>query len=241
MHRGKDVIVMHKDFFKIENIPAILWGEPADKVIIAVHGNMSHKADIPIQILAECALCRDNQVVSFDLPEHGDRKNEDTRCKVQNCVEELQIIMKYVKSRWKHISLFANSVGAYFSLLAYCDEDLEKAWFLSPVVNMGRIIEHMMMAFHITEEQLEQEKTIQTPIGQKLYWDYYCYVKEHPVCTWKTSTAILYGSEDEMCEMDTIVKFSNDFSCELKIVQGSEHYFHTSEQLRILKRWLSER
>lgn len=27
------------------------------------------------------------------------------------------------------------------------------------------------------------EKQIFDPIGQTLYWDYYCYVKEHPVDT----------------------------------------------------------
>lgn len=241
MRMGKDTIVMQKEFFEIEDIPAILWGESAEKVIIAVHGNKSDKADLPIQILAESVLRGGCQVLSFDLPEHGGRKNKDTLCKVQNCVEELHTIMAYAKLRWKHISLFANSIGAYFSLLAYYDEVLEKVWFLSPVVNMRRIIENMMAWFHITEEQLEQEKTIQTPIGQNLYWDYYCYVKEHPVCAWKTSTAILYGSEDEMCEKDTILKFANDFSCRVKIVQGAEHYFHTSEQLQILKTWLSEK
>lgn len=84
--------------------------------------------------------------------------------------------------------LFANSIGAYFSLLAYLDEPLEKVFFLSPVVNMQRIIENMMIAFSITEEQLEQQRIISTPIGQYLYWDYYCFVKEHPIIKWSVPT-----------------------------------------------------
>ena len=44
---------MKKEFFKINNIPAVLWGETSEKIIITVHGNMSHKEDIPIEILAE--------------------------------------------------------------------------------------------------------------------------------------------------------------------------------------------
>ena len=67
---------MKKEFFKINNIPAVLWGETSEKIIIAVHGNMSHKEDIPIEILAEIGNQKNYQILSFDLPEHGERKNE---------------------------------------------------------------------------------------------------------------------------------------------------------------------
>jgi alpha-beta hydrolase superfamily lysophospholipase len=229
-----------KNRFNIENIPAILWGKDSDKVIIAVHGNMSNKEDIPIELFAEHAIQKGYQVLSFDLPEHGDRKNEDIPCKVQNCVEDLMKIMEYAKIRWNQISLFANSMGAYFSLLAYQDMQLQNAWFLSPLVDMRRMIENMMMWFEISEERLEKEQIIPTPIGQSLYWDYYTYVKEHPVNTWNVPTAVLYGSKDEVCEFDTITKFVDQFSCKLKIVQDAEHYFHTEEQLKKLEDWLEE-
>lgn len=58
---------------KINNIPAIIWGEKSSKVIIAVHGNMSNKEDEVIKILAEEATSKGYQVLSFDLPEHGER------------------------------------------------------------------------------------------------------------------------------------------------------------------------
>ena len=38
---------------KINDIPAIIWGEKSNKVFIAVHGNMSNKEDEVIKILAE--------------------------------------------------------------------------------------------------------------------------------------------------------------------------------------------
>lgn len=44
------------------------------KIFIAVHGNMSNKEDAVIQILAEEADRKGYQVLSFDLPEHGERK-----------------------------------------------------------------------------------------------------------------------------------------------------------------------
>lgn len=230
---------MQKKTFHINHIPAILWGGEAERLVIAVHGNMSHKEDVPIELLAEQGLIKGYQVLSFDLPEHGDRKDEPDLCKVQNCVSELMEIMEYARTGWKHISVFGNSIGAYFSLMAYQNEPLEKALFLSPVVDMRRLIENMMMWFQITEEQLQKEQTIPTPVGQTLYWDYYSYVKEHPVNRWDVPTFILYGEKDDLCERDTITAFADQFSCHLRTVPESEHYFHTPEDLRMLKEWIA--
>lgn len=100
---------------------------------------MSNKEDTLIRILAEEACRHGYQTLSFDLPEHGERANEGTPCKVQNCVSDLRKVMDYARSRYRDISLFACSMGAYFSLLEYQNEKLEQALFLSPVVDMKRI------------------------------------------------------------------------------------------------------
>ena len=229
---------MFKNKFKINNIPAVLWGEKSEKVYIAVHGNMSNKEDTVIKLLADEAVKNGYQVLSFDLPEHGERKNDGALCKVQFCVSDLCIIMNYAKEHWKSISLFACSMGAYFSLLAYKEENIKKALLLSPVVNMERIIGNMMAWFNVTPERLKNEMTIETPIGQKLYWDYYCYVKEHPINLWNIDTNIMYGAKDDLCEFDTIDLFSKKYGCELKVVENGEHYFHTEEQLEAFKQWI---
>lgn len=231
---------MLKNRFNIDDIPAVLWGEESEKIVIAVHGNMSNKEDVPIEMFAKHGTNKGYQVLSFDLPQHGERKMESIPCKVQYCVKDLMKVMEYAKSNWKQISLFANSMGVYFSLLAYQNVPLQKAWFLSPLVDMRRMIENMMKWFQISEERLEREQTIATPIGQNLYWDYYSYVKEHPIDTWNTPTVILYGTEDNMCEFDTISNFADTFSCKLEIAQDAEHYFHTDEQLKQLDNWLDE-
>ena len=84
---------------KINNIPSIVWGEKSSKVFIAIHGNMSNKEDEVIKILAKEVVSKGYQLLSFDLPEHGERK-EDTKylCKVQNCVDDLKQVIEYVKA-----------------------------------------------------------------------------------------------------------------------------------------------
>lgn len=233
-------VKMIKKELRINNIPAILWGEDSSRLFIAIHGNMSSKSDMPIVILAEEVVPLGYQVLSFDLPEHGDRKNESTLCKAKTCVQELIKIMDFARARTKHISLFACSMGAYFSLLAYKDTWLEQSLFLSPVVDMKRIISNMMIWFNITEEKLKREHEILTPIGQILYWDYYSYVKENAIVYWNNPISILYGEQDELCEFEYISSFAKTFDCEIEVVHGAEHYFHTSEQLISYRRWLKK-
>jgi uncharacterized protein len=231
---------MIKQNLKIENIPAILWGDKSDKLFVVVHGNMSNKADDSIIVFAEEATAIGYQVLSFDLPEHGDRKDEHYACKVQNCVQDLNAIMSYAQSLSNNISVFACSMGAYFSLLAYSNEPLQQCLFLSPVVNMERIINNMMTWFNVSESRLETEKEISTPIGQTLYWDYYCYVKEHPIVVWNSPTSILYGSEDNICEFDVVSTFAKGFHCDLQVMEQGEHYLHTEEQLKFSRQWLKK-
>lgn len=224
----------------IEQIPALIWGSTSNKVILAVHGSHSHKKDISIELLAEKATQRGFQVISFDLPAHGDRIGTEPPCKVQNSVKDLRKVMDYAKQRWSKISLFACSLGAYFSLLEYANEPLHQALFLSPVVDMQRMIANMMTWFEVTEEQLQKLGEIPTPMGETLYWDYYCYVKEHPIEHWNCDTAILYGENDNLCERDTIDSFAEHFSCQLEVVSGAEHFFHTPEQLASYSAWLEK-
>lgn len=233
---------MIKRNLNIKNIPSILWGKGDSKLFIAVHGNMSNKADDVIVILAEEAVKKGYQVLSFDLPEHGDRKGEkDYKCNVKNCIHDLNTIMDYAKLLSNDISLFACSIGAYFSLLSYKDESLRQSLFLSPVVDMKRIIENMMKYFNVSENRLKNEKEVKTPIGQTLYWDYYCFVKKNPIIFWNNKTSILYGSKDDVCEHDTISSFAERFNCSLKIMNGGEHYFHTKEQLQFFRKWVESK
>ena len=226
---------------KINNIPSIIWGEKSNRVFIAIHGNMSNKEDDVIKILAEKVISNGYQVLSFDLPEHGERKYDTNYlCKVQNCVNDLKLIMEYAKANYEEINLWACSMGAYFSLLAYKDENIRNSLFLSPVVNMKVIIDNMMLWNNTTEKELEEKQEIKTDFGQTLYWDYYLYVKENPITNWNKKTYILYGNEDNMQDENIIKNFSENFSCKLSILEDGEHYFHTEKQLDYYKNWLSK-
>ena len=232
---------MKIDRINISNIPSIIWGEKSNRVFIAVHGNMSNKEDEVIKILAEKVTSKGYQVLSFDLPEHGERKDDTNYlCKVQNCVDDLKQVIEYVKANYNEINIWACSMGAYFSLLAYKNENIKQCIFLSPVVDMKVIIDNMMLWSNTTENDLREKQEIKTDFGQTLYWDYYLYVKENPITNWNKKTYILYGNKDNMQDENIIKNFSENFSCKLSILEDGEHYFHTEKQLDYYKNWLSK-
>ena len=226
---------------KINNIPSIIWGEKSNRVFIAIHGNMSNKEDEVIKILVEDATSKGYQVLSFDLPEHGERKDDTNYlCKAQNCVKDLKQVIAYAKANYEEINLWACSMGAYFSLLAYKDEEIKQCLFLSPVVNMKVIIDNMMLWSNTTEEVLKEKQEIKTDFGQTLYWDYYEYVKNNPITNWNKKTFVLYGNNDNFQDENIIKDFCNNFNCSLLILENGEHYFHTEEQLNFYENWIDK-
>lgn len=67
---------------RINNIPAIIWGEKSDKVYLFVHGKMSSKE--AAEEVAKIAEQKGYQTISFDLPQHGERTEESARCDIWN-------------------------------------------------------------------------------------------------------------------------------------------------------------
>jgi len=223
--------------FILEHIPAVLWGEQSDKAYIFVHGKNSSKEEA--RGFATLAAQRGFQTLSFDLPEHGDRKNDPCPCDVWNGVRDLGIIGEYATGKWSSVSLIAVSLGAYLSLLAYRDYPLQSCLFVSPLLDMERLIQNMMKWSGVDEETLKEKRTIPTSIGETLDWDYYQYVKAHPVDKWDAPTAILYGSNDHLTERKVADRFATLFNANLTVLQDGEHYFQTEEQLAFLNQWLA--
>lgn len=230
---------MQIEKIKIQGIPAILWNEPSDNLIIAVHGSHSSKIDDCIWILAEEANKLGYQVLSFDLPCHGERVYEPEPGQVPPYLTDLAQIMAFAQRHAANISLFACSMGAYFSLLAYAREKLDKAWFFSPVVDMLSVIQFIMQQVGVEPEQLRQKQFIPNPY-ETLYWDYYCYVLEHPIQHWPIPTSILRGEHDMLCSRESMTNFAQRFSSRLTEQPGGEHWFHTPEQLEYFRHWLQK-
>lgn len=222
---------------RIGDIPAMVWGKESGRMLVAVHGSRSSKTDDCIWVLAEEAAKRGWQTLSFDLPRHGERAYETEPCMVDKCVEELHGVMGFARRRAETVSVFGCSMGAYFCLLAYAEEKIGKAFFLSPVTDMERVIRNIMRACNVSEEEFRERRVVENPM-ETLYWEYYMYVKEHPVEKWPHRTEILRGETDTLCEKEAVEAFAARFGCRLEEQKGGEHWFHTESQLAYFREWL---
>ena len=184
---------MKKVKLTIHHIPSILWGEHSDKVYLFVHGNMSDKESA--ETFASLAIEKGYQVLSFDLLGAGERQATDSKCDIPQAKHDLKLIYEYAVSHFSKLSLFACSLGAYFSLHAYSEVRFENCLFQSPILDMPYLVGKMFEWFDITPQQLEQEKEIPTPIDT-LSWEYYNYILSHPITSWLSPTSILYGGSD---------------------------------------------
>ncbi len=145
-----------------------------------------------------------------------------------------------LKEEYGSITLIANSIGAYFSMNAGIDTMIRRAYFISPIVDMEKLIGDMMLWAGVTGAELEARGVIHTDFGEDLSWDYLRYVRSHPI-RWDAPTQILYGENDALTSLETIRSFAERHNAALTVMKGGEHWFHTEEQMRFLDDWISPR
>ncbi len=138
------------------------------------------------------------------------------------------------------LKVIANSIGAYFAMTTGLDAFIDGAYFISPIVDLEKLIRQMMKLSNVSERELQTRGVIHTEFGEDLSWEYFSYVKNHPI-KWSTPTEILYGSEDNLTTAETIKKFAEKIGAGLTIMDGGEHWFHTEEQMKFLDKWLIAR
>lgn len=150
---------------------------------------------------------------------------------------EIREAAEKLRREYDRITLIANSIGAYFSLHSGIDALIRRAYFLSPVLDMERLITGMMAEAGVTEEELRTRGTIPTGSGEELSWEYLRYVRDHPI-RWTAPTEILYGSRDALVPYETAAAFAGKHRAGLTVMKGGEHWFHTEEQLAFADAWI---
>ena len=194
-----------------------------NKAVLYVHGKGGNASEAEFYE----AIFPERDVVGFDYKAETPWES----------IGEFQPEIKKLLSEYDGIILVANSIGAYFSLLSLADMPIEKAYFISPIANMEKLICDMMHWAGVTEDELQEKGVIATDFGEDLSWKYLAWVRSHPV-SWRIPTEILYGSEDNLQSMDTVRAFAAGCGAGLTVMEHGEHWFHTEEQLRFLREWL---
>lgn len=151
--------------------------------------------------------------------------------------EEFSQLFDEYSAGYEAVTLIANSIGAFFAMSALGEKRIDRALFISPIVDMERLICDMMTWANVTESELRHRGEISTTFGETLSWDYLCYVRSHPLF-WRVPTRILYGENDALTSLATISAFADRIGAPLTVMPGGEHWFHTEEQMAFLNRWV---
>lgn len=193
------------------------------RLVIYVHGKGGNAAEAKHYQ----PLFPDSDVVGFDY-----RSQNPWEAKI-----EFSRLFDLHSEGYDSVILIANSIGAFFSMNALAEKKIDQAMFISPIVNMEKLIEDMMMWAGVTEDELRQKREIPTELGDTLSWEYLCYVREHPV-VWCIPTCILYGGKDNLTATATVYAFAEQIGASLTVMEDGEHWFHTDEQMRFLDDWI---
>ena len=138
---------------------------------------------------------------------------------------------------YDQVLLLASSIGAYFAMQALGGCGVEKALFISPVLDMEQLILDLMEKAGVGEEELRQKGEIPTPFGETLSWPYLTFVREH-LLRWSAPTWVLYAGKDALVPRKTVDRFMAGRQVHLTVMEDGEHWFHTAGQLAFLDRWM---
>ena len=188
----------------IGSTSALLIGEKSEKVFLFVHGLHGRKEEA--LAFAKEAVPKGYQVLSIDLP---------VERKPWEVLPLLNEVRDYLYENWKSVSVRANSIGSWFTLLAFQSKKVEQALLVSPILDMKKFIELM--------PQRED--------------DYYEWVVNNPITGWDVPTYILRPEVDMIVSEEIDRDFISQHQWQITIMPGGEHRFHTPEQLAFLKAW----
>ena len=188
----------------IGSTPALMIVDKSDKVFLFVHGLHGRKEEA--LAFAEVAVPKGYQVLGIDLP---------VERKPWEVLPLLNKVRDYLYENWKHVSIRANSIGSWFSLLAFQGQEVEQALFVSPILDMKRFIELM--------PQRED--------------DYYEWVVSNLITQWNAPTYILRPETDLVVSEEVGCDFISEYQCKVTTMPNGEHWFHTPEQLAYMKAW----
>ena len=196
-----------------------------DKIVVYIHGKGGNSGEA----IHYKSLFSDCDVIGLDY----------TAQFPWEAKEEFPLLFNSICKKYKSVEIIANSIGAFFAIHSLSNQPIENAYFISPIVNMERLITNMIHWADVTEDELKEKKEIQTTFGETLSWDYLCYVRENPI-TWTIPTHILYGEKDDLTSYETISKFAKQINATLTVLENGEYWFHTEEQMKFLDDWIKQ-
>lgn len=129
------------EYLDIGGIPAKLYrADDATGTVLAVHGFAGSKESTAIEGLAELACARGLNVLTYDLPAHGERTESADQLNAERCIGEMLAAERYIKQNFGgNMYAFATSFGGMCLLfrLEQASDSFKRIVLRVPAVNMS--------------------------------------------------------------------------------------------------------
>ena len=214
-------------------IPAMTnIGSSHSMILLCLHGFGGSKRSSVIAALMEQLDRNGIGVFTFDWPAHGDSPAEDADLTVENCLNDLDTVISYIRdNRTLPISCFATSFGGYLATIyRNADRDVfQKLILRSPALCMPRIF--MSLLSESEKERLLSGEAIQQGFDRRMMLNisfYHSLLRNNPFYETARdpgSILILQGDRDDVVPPRDTAEYSERNSIRMVWFQGSDHRY----------------
>jgi hypothetical protein len=119
------------------------------------------------------------------------------------------------------------------------NKPIKQAYFISPMVNLEKLICNMMIGWESPKMNFTKRKLCRR-ISARRFRGNTCATCVKIPSSGASPRRFLYGSNDNLTSLETMREFAQKIGAPLTVMDGGEHWFHTAEQMAFLDKWIRE-
>ena len=147
---------------------------------------------------------------------------------------------KFIKltKKYREVVVIAHSIGAFYAMEYLSDQNIKKAFFVSPITDMFQVLFDMMNKYKVTEKRLKKEENILLENGFTLSYKFYKHTLEDKD-QWNIPTEVLFGYKDGLTYLNNTIAFVSSHNASLTIKNDADHYFKKPSDLDFIQKWIN--
>lgn len=206
-------------------------------IIISVHGFLSSKTSFVVKEIMPILKENNIGLVSFDLPGHGERKNEVL--KVEDCLKSIKEVEDYVKGFYfGPISFTGKSFGG-FLMLRYLQGNKNKygkiilmapaleqykIWSVDILENGKELIESLVHGKNFDVGGMEVDASV---LRDFFMFDIFSNIDQIG-----QDVKLIYGTKDVTVSNENIIRLAKVKNWQAYAVEGADHFYRREQDVK---------
>ena len=214
------------------DISCLEWTCEQEKAaLICLHGFAGDKYSSVIEALAETMSKDGFRVITFDWPGHGSSPAGSSCLTVENCLWDLDSVIRYIGNENRPICLFATSFGGFLGLnyLRRSPAVFSRIVLRSPALNMPDTFRSLLSPEEL--RRIENGEKINKGFDRPLMVDksFYEDLQDYRIADFSVPNTVpglmIQGDLDKVVDPQNSIDFARRNSWELHIIEGADHRY----------------